>query len=868
MTSTPEDYIPNQPPGSNRFNPTAILPVVGAVVAAAMLVVLAGWIFGIKQLTGTFWLLDGRMMPNAALAFLALGIAWLVVAGGGPNRVLVARGFAFVPLLIGLLTVLEHLLEIDLGIDELVFPESTLFPGVDTPGRMAPELALCILLLGCAFQLIVSPRKRVAHTMLSAGCSIVVVAIAIESLLLLAAPRWVEGWLMSGIRMSDISAIIVGITGVTCFVLEWRTRAHSWSIDLLNSAALAIVAVMLSAAGMKLASMAGESVVAGRTNSRLHAAHEELLKLRYDVAMARKEVVSFVHSKSTSTAGAFEAIAGRIETSRHWLFLRAKEEPQVRKAVAGIPELSDQVVEWFRQTMELATEGAPRQSFSGIIAGESRMLDEFTRETEKAMETLAGRIKELTLEIDLQAVHKRRVLFGGTAGSLLLILFAILRLNRAEIARRRSDDGLARAQAVAEIGHWRMDMVGTDSEVSAETRRIFGVPEGVPMTHELFLSRIHPDDIDWVEAEWQQALKGTVYDVEYRIIVDGGIRWVHELGEVVREPSGAPVCGVGIVRDVTSEREDAQALHRMAMVIRETPDMFIVCDVELNVTGVNRSVAKHFGSDLEAAPGALDLKAVFTEPAIERLRSDSLPSAERNGTWSGRSAVRGLEGAEIPVSMLVIAHKGRSGMVDEFSFVICDISAEVAAQEADRALREEQRARANLLSSLPGMSYRCRNDKDWTFEFVSPGCVALTGYSEDELVGAEVVKFGNLINSDDRRLVHEVVQEAVAARRPFELVYRITARDGREKWLLENGRGVFADDGRLLALEGFIADITERKLAEVRTAASERKFAALFQSSPVAMSITRLSDGKLTGVNAGFERLSGRKAGDVIGRTV
>jgi hypothetical protein len=52
-----------------------------------------------------------------------------------------------------------------------------------------------------------------------------------------------------------------------------------------------------------------------------------------------------------------------------------------------------------------------------------------------------------------------------------------------------------------------------------------------------------------------------------------------------------------------------------------------------------------------------------------------------------------------------------------------------ASPELEAALRESQRAMATLLSVLPGMAYRCRNDRDWTMEFVSEGCLTLTGFA-------------------------------------------------------------------------------------------------------------------------------------------
>jgi PAS domain S-box-containing protein len=148
------------------------------------------------------------------------------------------------------------------------------------------------------------------------------------------------------------------------------------------------------------------------------------------------------------------------------------------------------------------------------------------------------------------------------------------------------------------------------------------------------------------------------------------------------------------------------------------------------------------------------------------------------------------------------------------------VGAAVGAREvaegrrSDAKLRESQRTLATLMDNLPGMAYRCRNDRDWTMEFVSEGALALTGYAPAELVGNMVVSYGQLIVPEDREPVDEQVQGAVRARGTFRMSYRIAARDGAEKWVWEQGCGVFSPNGELEALEGFITDITEAKRAE------------------------------------------------------
>ncbi len=119
-----------------------------------------------------------------------------------------------------------------------------------------------------------------------------------------------------------------------------------------------------------------------------------------------------------------------------------------------------------------------------------------------------------------------------------------------------------------------------------------------------------------------------------------------------------------------------------------------------------------------------------------------------------------------------------------------------------------------LMSNLPGMAYRCRNDPQWTMEFVSEGCSSLTGYQASELLNNRTIAYGDIIHPDDRQAVYDQVQQALAERRRFQLEYRIRTAQGEERWVWEQGVGVFSGDGELQVLDGFITDITDRRRAE------------------------------------------------------
>jgi PAS domain S-box-containing protein len=154
-------------------------------------------------------------------------------------------------------------------------------------------------------------------------------------------------------------------------------------------------------------------------------------------------------------------------------------------------------------------------------------------------------------------------------------------------------------------------------------------------------------------------------------------------------------------------------------------------------------------------------------------------------------------------------------------------------RRVEAALQESQRSLSTLLSNLPGIAYRCRHDRDWTMEFVSEGCFELTGYATADLIGNQKIAYGQLIHPEDRAGVWDEVQLALADERSFQLTYRLTTATGEEKWVWEQGRGVFSTERNLLAIEGFITDITERTLAhrelEARIRTRTRELTTLFE---------------------------------------
>jgi PAS domain S-box-containing protein len=187
--------------------------------------------------------------------------------------------------------------------------------------------------------------------------------------------------------------------------------------------------------------------------------------------------------------------------------------------------------------------------------------------------------------------------------------------------------------------------------------------------------------------------------------------------------------------------------------------------------------------------------------------------------------------------------------------------------QAQSQLVESERRLATLMGNLPGMAYRCLNDEFWTMAFVSEGCLELTGLRSDQLVQNRRASYAELIHPEDRVRVRDIILARLAKHERFSLTYRILTASGEEKWVLEKGQGVYADQGDLIALEGFITDITDRRRAEEALRQSEEKFRLTFQTSPDAINLNRLADGMYVDINEGFTKLTGFTREDAIGKT-
>lgn len=168
----------------------------------------------------------------------------------------------------------------------------------------------------------------------------------------------------------------------------------------------------------------------------------------------------------------------------------------------------------------------------------------------------------------------------------------------------------------------------------------------------------------------------------------------------------------------------------------------------------------------------------------------------------------------------------------------------------------QARLLGTLLANLEGMVYRCRLDAHWTMEFVSEGCLALTGHPEEDILFNSRVSYDDITHPDDRDLVRNAVLAAVKNNRRFDIEYRIVRADGEVRWVWERGTNISHDNKQWDVLEGFIQDITERRQADEALREAERRYRSIFENAIEGIYQSTPGNGYLA-VNPALARMYG-----------
>ncbi|MEO9334325.1 PAS domain S-box protein [Ectopseudomonas guguanensis] len=285
-------------------------------------------------------------------------------------------------------------------------------------------------------------------------------------------------------------------------------------------------------------------------------------------------------------------------------------------------------------------------------------------------------------------------------------------------------------------------------------------------------------------------------------------------------------------------------------------DAIITVDHTGTLRSANRAVSRLLGWAPQEVVG-MHMRTLLPARHVQRMEAllaDYLKTGRLNMP-AGEQELLCLtrDGEEKPVRISVgVTHAGSRPL---FVVFVADIS---ERQAMEKALRESEQQYRSLISNIPGVSFRCMLDRDWSIIFISDAVQPLTGWSAEDFISRRC-SIADLYHPDDYPRVVDEVQRAIEQGRNYTVEYRLFDRSGREHWIWESGSAVCDERGVPHWIDGVLIDQTDTKR---RNAEYEGKVTAISK----AMALVEYDlDGLILDINDNALALFGYERAEVIG---
>jgi len=426
----------------------------------------------------------------------------------------------------------------------------------------------------------------------------------------------------------------------------------------------------------------------------------------------------------------------------------------------------------------------------------------------------------------------------------------------------RTNERLRLALEAGKTVGWEWDIKSGRDRWCGDLKAMFGIPSDTFVGRtEDFYRYVHPEDRQLVAKAVADARENRKpYAAEFRIVrLDGTVRWIAAKGSFYYGPQGNAERMLGMATDITEHRQTEERLREYEKAVEGSEEIMAVIDREYRYLIANRKFLKLRNMTKEQVVGRL-VPEILNKRVFEAVIKEKLDEcfAGKVVRYEMKYAYPEIGERDLLVSYFPI--EGAAG-IERVVCILQDISESKRSAEALRASEERFR-----LAAQAGKMYAYEWDVATDKVMRSEEHVNVLGFSDHakHLTRQQLL---SSVHPDDRALFIGSVDQLTSQNPTTQISYRVLRPDGSVVWLEKNARAFFDEQGRMFRVIGMVADITERKRVERALEKSEEKFSKAFRQSPMALALTNAKDHHYIDVNETFERITGWRRDEVIGRT-
>ncbi|HEX6692067.1 MAG TPA: PAS domain S-box protein [Burkholderiales bacterium] len=369
-----------------------------------------------------------------------------------------------------------------------------------------------------------------------------------------------------------------------------------------------------------------------------------------------------------------------------------------------------------------------------------------------------------------------------------------------------------------------------------------------------YLERVHPEDAASARQTFVDCLKGRL--TEYRTVdrvlwPDGSVHWLETYGRASRGANHG-VRMNGVIKDITeykkAESARVKAEAQLARVFDASPDYIAVARLkDGGIVAVNAAFERVTGYKASDILGRSVAELNYWVVPGERERF--VADLKAQGALGDRPALfRAKDGRVLSalLSASLLEHDGEQLVIS----IVRDVT---DAERLEHRARQSERKYAALFETSPVGLVVTRPRERRIIE-INDAALRMIGLRRDEAIGALTTE---VAHPDDPDEVDKLRALALSGEPVIARPLRFRRRDGKHIECILSAGTIELDGEPHLVISAL--DVTGEKQLERRARQSERKYEALFETSPEAIAISRRQDGITLAVNAAWESLIGHR---------